>query len=250
MSQQSEGTTTNFLKEIKSFSVEVKKNTVISGAPIEIVYDTYDDKDILRTVLEWRSCLNMMGQKNAFQEKEFMKIIYTLLSDVRVNKHIILKKQDEDGSVTEYTINKIDFYDPHLNKLINFEIITKDKKTVRIKPFIVCDKIIIIDCRKLSKCSIYELSGLEEVYKLYEVQKMNFDRIKKDFGLKSLLTFNLNHIEDHFKDLSFNNLNYHVEQHLRMIRKHMKTQQELEDEIMNEWSLMMSKIKAHLDKKK
>ena len=135
----------NFLSDINKFSDKSYRKIVIDNGELNLNLKSYSNKEIFEVIDNWKTCLEILNKSDVLEEKEFMKIVYSLLSDV----HIV---DDINGCQ-----NRIDLYHMDLNCFINFETVNKRRRTVKLKSYIICDTIIVIDCKNPSLCSIYEI---------------------------------------------------------------------------------------------
>lgn len=175
---------TNFNTDMKKYSTQKCIEVNISNVNITLNTTHYRKKSACETFLKWYDCLTIMG-KNLIN-KNTMKLVFCLLS-----KYCIVN--DFNGIEID-----IDLYNPLTNTFANFAIIDYNKTEIKLKPFTVCDMMIIIDCRNMSRYRVYELFNIQELKKHYG-GKIDFDKLTDELHLLPYLICNIRDLALDFK---------------------------------------------------
>lgn len=204
----------DFNTDIKKYSKIKYIDVDISDVNIKLKTTHYRDKDACDTFLKWYECLTIMG-KNLIN-KNTMKIVFCLLS-----KYCIIN--DFNGVEVG-----IDLYNPSTNTFSNFTIIDYTNTDIKLKPFTVCDMMIVIDCRNMSRYRIYEVFHINELKKHYG-GKVNFDKLTDDLHLLPYLICNIKELPLNFKT----NTTRHLDNLCEMVKYHKYVDKIYVKEVLN-----------------
>lgn len=186
----------NFSSDIKKYSTDIDKQIKINDITLSLQLTQYNDKNICQKIKDWVMCLEMIGQGNMIKSKSVMSVIYCVLSDCCLLNGI------DNGKID------LDLYDISLNKFLRIEVID-DIRDIKLRPFTVCDTLIVIDCKNVTKYKIYEVYNIKALKEYYEMTKINFDIVVADLRLKPKFIGNINGLGNDYKKLS--NINFVID---------------------------------------
>lgn len=222
----------NFLSDINKYSSSNKKNIKFNDVNLSVETNQYNDRNIIPVIDNWKSCLELLNRSNVLVEKEFMKIVYAILSDAVVVNTI-------NGLE-----NKIDLYNSYLDIFLNLETVNKSRRIIKMKPLIICNTLIVVDCKNIDLCCVYEIYDIDKVKDYYKDSKIDFDRLIDDLHLTPKVKFSLNHLNKYFKILSSKNVEYNMTVTIRQLQKYIEYQNELEKRISSEYDKLFDQLRS------
>lgn len=221
----------NFLSDINKYSSNNKKNIKFNNIELSVETTRYDNRDIIPVIDNWKSCLELLNRSHILVEKEFMKIIYAILSDAVVINTI-------NGIE-----NKIDFYNSYLDIFMNLETVNKSRRIIKVKPLIICNTLIIVDCKNLESCRVYEIYDIDNIRDYYQDSKIDFDCLRDDLQLTPKVKFDLNRLNKYFKILSSKNAGYNMTVSIKQLQKYIEYQNELERRMLLECDKLLDQLR-------
>lgn len=221
----------NFLSDINKYSSKTKKNIKFDGADLSVDVTKYNNIDVIHVIDNWISCLELLNRSHVLVEKEFMKIIYAILSDTVIVNTI-------NGLE-----NKIDLYNSYSDMFLNLETVNESRRSIKVKPLIICTTLIVIDCKNLNSCRVYEIYDTNKIKDYYQDSKIDFDCLRDDLRLIPKVEFNLNNLNKYFKILASKNAGYNMTVSIKQIQKYVEYQNELEKRILAEYDKIFDQLR-------
>ena len=221
----------NFLSDINKYSSSDKRNIKFNDIELSVETTRYNDRKIIHVIDNWKSCLELLNRSHVLVEKEFMKIIYAILSDAIVINTV-------NGIE-----NKIDLYNSNLDIFLNLETVNKSRRIIKVKSLIICNTLIVVDCKNLDSCRVYEIYDIDKVKDHYQDSKIDFDCLRDDLQLSPKVKFNLNRLNKYFKILSSKNSGYNMMVSIKQLQKYIEYQDELEKRITSEYDKLLNQLR-------
>lgn len=221
----------DFSSDINKYARFFIKDIIINNIDISLDLTEYNNIKIIEILNQWQTCLGMMGKAKFFKTKEFMKIIYCLLSD--------------SCKINTINGNKIDLdiYDPIIDRFLRLDVIDENNRFIKLRIFTVCNTLIVIDCKDMKNYKIYELHNLSNIKEYYGTCKVNFDDIVKLLKLQPRFIGKLSDLTNDFKILSLNNIKINKGIIIKTLEEFVYISNNMEKKIQKEYKDLYNLIK-------
>ncbi|QKF94544.1 hypothetical protein QKU48_gp1086 [Fadolivirus algeromassiliense] len=222
----------DFTTDINKYSRMFIKDIKINNVDISLDLIEYNNKSVIESLMQWQTCLGMLGKGNLLKSKDFIKIIYCLLTDCCTINTINGNKMD------------LDIYNPILEKFSRIDVVDDKNRFIKIRLFTVCKELVVIDCKDMKHYKIYELYNLETIKEFYGNSKVNFDDIVKHIKLEPKFVGNFSNLEKDFKKLAVKNFVLDEARLFDNLDKFMSEYSALEKKIQSEYTKLYKSIKS------
>jgi len=200
----------SFNTDIAPYVTQISKTVKIENTNFTLRANVYEDKEIIRVIEDWKTCLDMMGKTELFKNPNIMCIIYCMMTDCVIINDI------------NRIETPIDMFNMALEKFLLFSMVDDANRNIKIRMFPIVNTMIVIDAHTLKQCLIYEVHNLAKVKAKYG-KTVNFDKLRDDLGLKPSGLFTISTIRECYKKYASSNISYdymHIVKNLDKLLKH------------------------------
>lgn len=221
----------DFFTDLNKFSNIINKIITINNVDITLELTEYSNPDICQTITNWGLCFDILGRHDLMKTKEFMMIVYCLLSNCSIINFINGNKMD------------LDLFDVALERFLRFDVVDKKRRTIRLKIFTVCNSMIVLDMND-DDYKLYEIHNLDMIKEYYNSSKVNFDDLIKDIKIKPIFKGSINGLSQDYKVLSLTNFKKDEEKIITELEKFLVNEIKIEKQIMREYNKFYKMAKS------
>ena len=210
--------------DLDKYKSVYEKLIIINDIDINLNLFKYEDSTLPEIIQKWLTCFEILGKSNLFKTKSIIKILYCILTDCFTINTINEQKMD------------LDLYDAIIERFLRIEVVDIER-TFKMKIFTVCNSMIVVDCRDMTKYKIYEVYNLQLLKQFYQTNKIDFDILVKDLNLEPIFIGNINNLCHDYKILSKNNYVIDKNQIINKLQKYTTHCKHLEFELQHKYNL-------------